>query len=134
MSAWIIEPREPVMVRDGRPFDPQPGVVAATLPFPFPSTTAGAARHLAGCTNGVFSVPQADLPELLSIQVRGPLLAEAVDDQTWRLLVPAPGDALLLEEDDIRVQRKPLLPLNPFKGQLARACRQATDQSLYFVG
>src|SRR5579883_1461241 len=124
MSAWIIEPREPVMVRDGRPFDPQPGVVAATLPFPFPSTTAGAARHLAGCTDGVFTVPQADLAELLTIQVRGPLLAEETDDQTWRLLVPAPADALLLEHDRDHFRRKPLVMIKPFDGQLAGACRQ----------
>lgn len=101
MTVWIIEPREPVIMRDGRPFNQQPGVMAATLPFPFPMTTAGAARSRAGSSkDGVFDVAERDLPILKEIQVRGPLLAEFDrNTETWKLLVPAPGDALLLEGD-----------------------------------
>jgi CRISPR-associated protein Cmr3 len=111
MSIWIIEPREPLIVRDGRPFNRQPGVMANTLPFPFPSTTAGAARSRAGSEDGLFTA-YSDLTTLLTIPVRGPLLVEFIDDDHWRLLVPAPGDALLLEDDKLlRCQRlQPVVP------------------------
>ena len=97
MTTWIIEPRDPLIVRDGRPFNFQPGVLAHTLPFPFPSTTAGAARNRAGKnTEGVFNVPKTDLNTLRAIKVRGPLLAELGTEGEVHPLVPAPGDALLL--------------------------------------
>ena len=115
MSSWIIEPREPLIVRDGRPFDPQPGVVATSLPFPFPSTIAGAVRTRAGSENGVFTTREEDLPELLELQIRGPLLVELLGDGQERLLVPAPGDALLLEGDE-PLRCKPCVPLKPFPG------------------
>lgn len=116
MTGWIIEPREPLIVRDGRPFTQQPGVMAATLPFPFPSTTAGAARSRAGSTDGVFAVARNDLPKLKQIKVRGPLLAEFdTDDKKWELLAPAPGDALLLEDQSaLRCRR--LVPLQKPEG------------------
>lgn len=118
MASWIIEPREPLIVRDGRPFNPRPGAVAATLPFPFPSTTAGAARSQAGKQEGMFQVARQDLPELKKIQVRGPLLAwHHSSSATWRLLVPAPADTLLFEEKDILSCRQQV-PLKPFAGGL----------------
>ncbi len=115
MESWIIEPREPLIVRDGRPFDPRPGAVASTLPFPFPSTTAGVARSQAGKKEGIFQVTgQKDLLKLKTIQVRGPLLARHDSSgDTWQLLVPAPADALLLEEKDI-LSCKQQVPLKPF--------------------
>jgi CRISPR-associated protein Cmr3 len=112
MTSWIIEPREAVIVRDGRPFSHQPGIMAATLPFPFPSTTAGAARSRAGSKNGVFQVEQGDLLALKKLQIRGPLLAELNTDERWQLLVPAPGDALLLEQGELLHCRR-LTPVKP---------------------
>ena len=47
MSIWIIEPHDPLIFRDGRPFGPTPGARAFSLPFPFPSTLAGVVRHQA---------------------------------------------------------------------------------------
>lgn len=118
MEPWIIEPREPLIVRDGRPFNPRPGAVASTLPFPFPSTTAGVARSQAGKKEGIFQVVGQDLDRLKKIQVRGPLLVEydSVSD-TWRLLAPAPADALLLEEKDV-LSCTQQVPLKPFAGGL----------------
>ena len=41
-KVFIVEPRDPFIARDGKPFGV--GVSAATLPFPFPSTTTGGVR------------------------------------------------------------------------------------------
>src|SRR6266567_3898941 len=48
MEIWLIEPHDPLIVRDGRPFGPNPGARATSLSFPFPSTTTGGARTRAG--------------------------------------------------------------------------------------
>jgi CRISPR-associated protein Cmr3 len=131
MTVWIIEPHEPVIVRDGRPFNHQPGVMAVTLPFPFPVTTAGAARSRAGSKDGAFNIAPLDLPALKALKVRGPLLVEAGTEGAWELLVPAPGDALLLEgEQPLHCQQ--LVPLLAFEGSQASPFRQ--DSTLSPVG
>ena len=48
MKTWIIEPHDSFIARDGRPFGLIAGVRAASLPFPFPSTTTGGVRTRAG--------------------------------------------------------------------------------------
>jgi len=97
MTFWIIEPRDPLIVRDGRPFGPNPGARATTLPFPFPSTIVGALRHKAGLdTNRYFDKTQ--ITTVLTQGMRGPLLVELNNNDTisnW--LLPAPADALVLE-------------------------------------
>jgi len=114
MATWIIEPRDPLIVRDGRPFGPTPGARAASLPFPFPSTTTGAVRTQAGLdANDVFDTRRVE--EVKQIAVRGPLLVEldgAGDVRSW--LFPAPADALLLDLDPLvkaKAVRKQLVPL-----------------------
>lgn len=105
MSIWIIEPYEPLIFRDGRPFGPHPGVRAHSLPFPVPSTTTGAVRTQIGLDeHGVFTwTSQDQLDRLKRLQVRGPLLIqlpEPGDNQEelcW--FAPAPADALLLKPD-----------------------------------
>jgi len=99
MPTWIIEPRDPLIVRDGRPFGPTPGARAASLPFPFPSTVAGAVRTQAGRdTNGVFDKQR--IEEVKKITVSGPLLVELNEvNAIRRWLIPAPSDALLLDLD-----------------------------------
>src|SRR5437763_13755509 len=49
-KVWIIEPRDPFIARDGRPFSA--GASATTLPFPFPSTITGGVRTRAGFASG----------------------------------------------------------------------------------
>ncbi|MGO0122924.1 type III-B CRISPR module-associated Cmr3 family protein [Desulfothermobacter acidiphilus] len=113
MNLWIIEPRDPLIVRDGRPFGPFPGARARSLDFPFPSTIAGAVRTRAGLDEkGFFQEDKEDkIEELKKIQVKGPLLVE-LDDRgeiaCW--LVLAPADALLLgSERELMLKR--LVPL-----------------------
>lgn len=101
MTVWIIEPRDPLLVRDGRPFSATPGARAVSLNFPFPSTTTGAVRTRAGRdASGRFV---ADPAAMQAIAVCGPLLVELDDEDAiadW--LLPAPADALLLPADENR--------------------------------
>jgi len=115
MTVWIIEPRDPLIVRDGRPFGPVPGARAVSLAFPFPSTTTGAVRTRDGLdASGRFQF--AEITRLKRLEVRGPLLVEldAGTGEIARWLLPAPADALLLDlepADTARVAVKWLVPL-----------------------
>jgi len=116
MPTWIIEPRDPLIVRDGRPFGPQPGARAVSLGFPFPSTTAGGLRTRAGSnTAGYFDAKPEDVK---GIAVQGPLLIELdMSGQIIEWLTPAPADALLLTgRTDNRTERRRLVPLRRFEG------------------
>lgn len=113
MPTWIIEPRDPLIVRDGKPFGPSPGARAKTLDFPFPSTTTGGVRTRAGLNkDGIFDTSK--IARVKEIAVCGPLLVEMTHDSndiaTW--LVQAPADALLLETDQPScARRKRLVPI-----------------------
>ncbi len=103
MSIWIIEPHEPLIFRDGRPFGPHPGVCAQSLPFPVPSTTTGAVRTQIGLDeHDVFTWTSPDqLDRLKRLQVRGPLLIQLPEpggnQEELYWFAPVPGDALLLK-------------------------------------
>lgn len=131
---WIIEPRDPLIVRDGRPFGPNPSAQAISLPFPFPSTTTGGARSRAAVNSeGVFDVSQ--IGRVKQIEVRGPLLVQLSQSgehiEDW--LFPAPADALLLKgKKEGHVWRKPLVPLNLYPGS---ACNSTyNNKALMLVG
>lgn len=112
MTLWIIDPQDPLIVRDGRPFHATPGARARSLPFPFPSTTAGGARTRAGQDeNGLFD--EANIETVKQIHVRGPLLVEQDDSGQWQFLLPAPADALVfdVENEEDTIERKWLRPL-----------------------
>lgn len=101
MTSWIIEPRDPLIVRDGRPFGPNPGARAISLPFPFPSTIAGALRTKAGLSAKDGPFDPKNIETILKYGLRGPLLVELADDDAivdW--LLPAPADALILADKD----------------------------------
>lgn len=93
MTIWSIEPRDPLIVRDGRPFGPDPGARAATLPFPFPSTVAGGLRGLAGRTALQSFNPDLKSAVLARVRLRGPLLVELDENQQAIWYAPAPADA-----------------------------------------
>ena len=112
MQVWLIEPHDPIIARDGRPFGPNPGARAYSLPFPLPSTLAGAIRSRAGRdTQGVFDRDR--IPALLEHKVLGPLLAEYDGANPPRYMAPAPADALLLpvDGDAAHADRRRLAPL-----------------------
>ena len=117
MAVWIIEPRDALIVRDGRPFGPEPGARARSLPFPFPSTLAGtlrtlwwthSGRHFAD--NGMLT--EADKTALLHVALKGPLLLSYnKQGQPGDWLLPAPADALLLRAETGSVHLHQLTPL-----------------------
>jgi len=101
MTTWLITPRDPLIFRDGRPFTAAPGARATTLPFPFPSTLAGAVRTLAGTDTQTGQFDDSRIDDLLQKQIRGPLLAKLdADGNAEHLFVPAPADALILKTED----------------------------------
>lgn len=115
MQTWIIEPRDPLIARDGRPFAADPGARAKSLPFPFPSTTAGTVRTRYG-----YSKPNNTgfdkklIEEVRKIEVQGLLLIELNDEgeiEDW--LLPAPADAVLVESDERQKRLKRLIPVKP---------------------
>jgi CRISPR-associated protein Cmr3 len=132
MTTWIIEPRDPLIVRDGRPFGPDPGARAKSLPFPFPSTTTGGVRTRAGVKNGVFEESKSNIAAVKNIKVRGPLLVELTESNNIKdWLAPAPTDAILFpvenNQDQVNCQR--LVPLKTPVGS-----RTNLEDSLALVG
>lgn len=94
-QTWLIEPRDPLIVRDGRPFSANiAGARATSLDFPFPSTTTGGVRTQWGFSKGG-NFDATLIAELKKLEVWGPLLVEldrAGEIANW--LMPAPADAL----------------------------------------
>lgn len=90
LQTWLIEPRDGLAFRDGRPNGPGGG--SRSLRFPMPQSLAGAVRSRAGTdANGCFAVNR--IEELKGMSIHGPLLARS-GGQSWELLAPAPQDAL----------------------------------------
>lgn len=119
MALWLIEPHDPLIVRDGRPFGPNPGARARSVSFPYPSTVAGGFRSQAGKDeNGRFD--RSLIPAVKQISIRGPLLVELLNDDNLQFLAPAPRDALLLRENDqAAIYRRRLQPLTTPDGVLS---------------
>lgn len=116
MTIWIIEPHDPLLVRDGRPFSATPSVQAESLPFPFPSTTTGGVRTRAGLnTNGAFVADKKTIDAVKEIKVRGPLLVQLPTEASKQLnwLLPAPADVLILEPESAKEKHvlQQLVPL-----------------------
>jgi len=114
---WLIEPRDSLIVRDGKPFGADAGNRADSLQFPFPSTITGAVRTRAGLArlNGDRNGFDASLADDLQreISIRGPLLAEIKED-TSDFLFPAPADCSIFqtEEREDVARLVPLLPID----------------------
>ncbi len=110
MSTWWLQPRDSLLARDGRPTDG--GAAMTTLPFPWPSTTAGFLRNRAGIDDaGRFHL---DPQEALKIPVRGPLLAgrHAVTGEGLTFYAPAPADAVWFEAPQDEDTKRPRLALH----------------------
>ena len=107
MNYYLIEPRDSLIVRDGKPFDSTPGSRANTLDFPFPSTIIGATRTRAGLdSTGGFD--KTKISALLEHSLFGPLLVQlSSSGEVTNWLIPAPSDALMID-------REQLYKLEPF--------------------
>ena len=102
---FLIEPRDPLIARDGRPAALG---AFASLPFPPPGMLAGAARTRMASIDGSFVCAEGDLDRLLEIPVHGPLLGELAEgsDEVASWLAPAPRDAVLFGEADLALLRR----------------------------
>ncbi|MCA9543438.1 MAG: type III-B CRISPR module-associated protein Cmr3 [Myxococcales bacterium] len=126
MSHYLIDPRDPLVLRDGRASDTE----MRTLPFPWPSTTTGCLRTLTGTSaKGRFELSTA---EALRIPVAGPLLA----DEQGNLLPPSPADCLWNRPDDApagdetQVERRRLAPLDALPAGAAYGADGLNDLKL----
>lgn len=122
MSVWLIDPHEPLIFRDGKPFGAIPGVRAQSLPFPFPSTVAGGVRSLIGLNeHGQFAIPYDELNRLKQFAIKGPILVELTQDgrdiEQDRWLIPAPADAQILKDSKQQQSRISQLVPRPFPTQ-----------------
>ncbi len=136
MTIWLVEPHDPLIVRDGKPFGPTPGARSISLAFPFPSTTTGGFRTQVGqIDNKGFT--EETIKKLKAISVRGPLLVELAQDGTaitnW--LLPAPADALLLTQngDKKAINVIPLVPLK-LPNDVHTDFDTKNNDKLWFVG
>lgn len=110
-EVWTIEPRDTLMMRDGRPVGE--GLPMRSLPFPWPSSVAGLARTRAGSDpSGLFTLSPNEARDLLDVQVAGPWLVELRDDGPGELYLPAPADCLwhLGEGAEGMLERRRLQP------------------------
>lgn len=102
MKTLLIGPRDPLIVRDGKPIGGDASI--ETLPFPFPSTTAGAVRTRMASRNGefLFAGNDAACEALRKVPVHGPILAEIDaehEDRPVQYLFPAPRDATVFPKE-----------------------------------
>lgn len=119
MSTWLIEPRDTVVLRNGRSIGE--GGMMRSLWFPWPSTIAGLLRYRAGTDAGTgrFGLT----PEAAKrIPVAGPWLAR-LDAQgaitEW--FMPAPLDCVWQRAHGGPWRRTPLTPRPPIAGHLCDA-------------
>jgi len=95
-----IQPRDPLIVRDGRPFYAFPGAKVRGYSFPPPQVIAGAIRSRVGfgCGYGVGEQDKENWRNLLNqVRILGPVLFSL---RTNEALFPAPLDALLIKLND----------------------------------
>jgi len=97
VKPWTIEPRDPLVVRDGRP--PAAGMPSSrSLDFPWPSTVAGLSRTRAGLgPDGRFDEQR--IGGLLQESLKGPWLVELdASGAAHQLALPAPRDAVAFRD------------------------------------
>jgi CRISPR-associated protein Cmr3 len=117
MTTWLIQPRDPLIFRDGKPFNATPGARAQSLPFPYPSTLAGGLRTRAGRDANDWFDPEQDIDRLRQMRICGPLLVALDDkDEIAAWYFPAPADCLFVKptvDDEKQGQRYWVRPIMP---------------------
>lgn len=107
----LIEPRDPLIFRDARPFAAEPGARAFCLPFPYPRTVAGTLRtHIGNTATEQIDWRSRDQTRRAGqIVVHGPLLAgKDARDADWKIHVPAPRD-VVFHRDECKALRAMIL-------------------------
>ena len=106
--SYLLEPKAPLIIRSGRPFDEQAGADEAR--FPPPSTMAGALRAAHVRSNSTLSFDGSDTADILKIAVKGPLPVKIKADNSKTILVPKPEDARYHYDEDGSIQLVRLVP------------------------
>ena len=117
MRTLLIQPHDPVIFRDGKPFN-EGALHAKSLPFPLPATIAGAIRTRARADWDFRD--QTHIDRIRAIRHTGPFLVVQNEQGRWELALPAPADVVITEEDNI-LRAHPLRPkqLDPLEGFLS---------------
>jgi len=107
----VIIPRDPLLFRDGKPFNADPGAAARTLTWPMPRTCAGAVRTHIGNSCG-WDWHKEGPDKAKAVTFHGPLLAaRRCPRSDWQIYLHAPADAVIFRDDkELRVMR-----LRPWK-------------------
>lgn len=110
----LIEPRDPLIFRDGKPFGA--GLSARTIGWPMPSAVIGPIRTRLGSQT---SYDEDVVTRLLAVEHCGPFLAVLTEKGKWELAFPAPADALLFDHlpDGSMVEVVPLRPSDHRAGE-----------------
>lgn len=102
MTTYWIDPKNPLLFRDGRAFGATDR--AETLPFPLPSTLIGAIRSAYGETENLDFASAKD--QVMKFAQKGPLLAcrswgdGKAKDGKIQTLFPKPADAIYFEKGE----------------------------------
>src|SRR6478735_10456356 len=118
-TAILLQPRDPLIFRDARPFGADPGARAFSLGWPLPRSVSGALRtHVINAAGPVDWKNKANADAALKIAVDGPLLAARPPcSEQWQPYVPAPKDliAYRLTEKNDDPNELHLMPLRPME-------------------
>lgn len=110
----LLRPRDPIILRDARPFSTDPGARAFTLDWPLPSTIAGALRTHIGAAAGIDWENSDARRQALGIEFRGAFLVDRDKDSApWTAYLPAPADAVVYRPADGAGEELRVMRLRP---------------------
>ena len=122
-ATFMIRARDPIMLRDGRPFSANPGSRAESLDWPLPSTLAGAIRTFLGNMNN-FNWQHDGPAKARSIQVQGPLMLVQNPAEEWQYYCNAPADAVIYRDTNGSQQ---IMRLSPLRYSTSAGCNIPCD-------
>lgn len=121
----LITPRDPIILRDGRPFGQSGVPQSGTLAWPRPGTVAGMARSYIGTLRSpdYFQIDTAaHIEEIKRVSVAW-FLPAVFSQGSHALCFPAPADGVVFPEKegqiqpDHRLEVKPLTPVSTASGE-----------------
>lgn len=111
----VITPRDPIILRDGRPFGEAGTSQSGHLNWPRPGTVIGMVRTVIGTLRDSEFFNSRDsnhISEIRQIALKQYLPAQKDSKEYYSVYIPAPADAVAFsfDEDDERIEFKPMLP------------------------